>query len=662
MSQSPVLYELVIVFVAALAVHLVSHRLRVPSIIGFLLTGVLIGPYGLALVPDTERVEGFAELAVVLMLFVIGLEVSLAELRALGRAFFGGGGLQASVTATLASLIARACGAAWPVAIFVGLVITLSSTAIIVKLLGDRGELGAPHGRLSLGILLFQDLLIVPMLLIVPLLAGSSGLPLAAVLTGFVKGLGITALVFLLGRFLVPKILDLLGRTGIRELLLLAALAICLGSALLTHHLGLSMALGGFLSGVMLAESDLRHQIQSEIGPFRDVSGSIFFTSIGMLLSLSFVMAHLPAIVAATAAILIGKAAVIVIAARLLGFALRPALGAGFLLAQIGEFSFVLLGVARAEALVAADLYALLIAASVMTMLATPLFAALAAPLAARLGAASEPQPAGAEAEIRGHVVICGFGENGRRLARLLREGAIAYRIVEIDPATAKAARQAGEPVIFGDASRETLLRHGGIPAAAVAVISLSDPEAVPRTVSLCRRLNPKLHIVVRGHGADAIGELVHLGADEVVSEVLETSIELMRRVLDKLALPRHLIRSATRLLHEDNYRALRGATFGTELSQTMLDVLSAGTVETVALGAGHWASGMDIRQLDLRQQTGATILAVLRGERVHSHPSPDLRLAVADTLVLAGDHASMDAAIRLLEEERGEAGGLGAA
>lgn len=654
MPHSPLLTELVIVFFAALGVHLLSHRLRVPSVVGFLLTGVLIGPYGLRLIPDTRHVEGFAELAVVLMLFVIGLEISVAELRSFGRAFLGGGGLQSLATAVLASLIAHACGLAWPLAIFVGMVVTLSSTAIIVKSLDERDELATPKGRLSLGILLFQDLLIVPMLLVVPLLAGSSGVPLLAVVTGFGKGLGVTAIVFLVGRYALPKVLDLLGRTGIRELLLLAALAVCLGAAQLTHHLGLSMALGGFLAGVVLAESDLRHQIQAEIGPFRDVFNSIFFTSIGMLLSLSFVTANLVSILAVTAAIVVGKAVVILIAARLLGFGVRPAVGTALLLAQIGEFSFVLLRAGQAEALVPADLYALLIAASVMSMLVMPLVVAAAEPIARRLGARDDGGggEASGHASLTGHVVICGYGDSGRRLASLLRDGGIRYVVLEIDPTAVKAAKQAGEPLVVGDASRETLLQHAGIERAAVVVVALSDPTIIPRTVSLCRGLNAGLHIVVRSRGTESIVELTRLGADEVVSADFETSIELMRRVLRKLHLPRHLIRSAIGLLHQDNYRALRGATLGTELSETMLDVLSAGTVDTTAIGHDHWARGMSLSELGLRQRAGATIVAILRADEVHSHPSAESRIEAGDTLVLAGDHASLDASIRLLEDD----------
>jgi len=636
---------------AALLVIFLSYRLRVPSVVGFLLTGVFIGPYGLGLLSDTEHIEVFAELAVVLILFVIGLEVSVRELRELGRLFLGGGSLQAGATGLLATLLARSVGYAWPLAVFCGFVVTLSSTAIALKLLGDRREIHAPHGRLSLGILLFQDILIVPMLLVVPLLAGSGGNSPLQVLLVLGEGLGIVAGVFFLGRFLMPRVLGLLARTGVRELLLLAAVFACFGAALVTHHLGLSMALGGFLAGVVLAESDLRYLIRSEVGPFRDVFNAIFFTSIGMLLSLSFVAANPGTIAAATVGIIVLKALVVFAAAKLLGFPLRTATAAALTLCQIGEFSFVLLQAGRAEGLVPDALYSLLIAASVLTMLVTPLLSAAAVPLAQRLGRGGPVPDEGGEI-LSGHVVICGWGLNGRHVAGVLKEGGIRRLVVDLDPALVRLAKDSGEAhVLVGDAGRSEILSAAGIEGAAALVLTLSDPTATRQAIQAARALAPELPIIARGRRPQDITEMVALGADQVVTQDLEISVEITRRVLAALRLPPQLIRTATRLLHEDNYLALRSPGVSSGLSSTLLDVLAVGTAEVYPLRPGHWAVGLDLRGLDLRRVTRATILAVLRDDQVVAHPDPGRELREGDSLVLAGAHTDVAAALDYLEE-----------
>jgi len=650
-----ILSEIVIIFGAALVVIFVCNRIRLPAIVGYLLTGVLIGPHGLAFISDTQHVEVFAELAVVLILFVIGLEVSLKELKELGRFFLGGGSLQSTITGCLATFAARFLGAAWPLAIFCGFVVTLSSTAIVLKLLGDRREMKAPHGRLSLGILLFQDLLIVPMLLAVPLLAGSQGLPIGSVLLSLAEGLGVVVVVFLLGRYLLPPLLGLLARTGMHELLLLAAIFACLGGALVTHHLHLSMALGGFLAGVVLAESDLRYLIRAEVGPFRVVFNSLFFTSIGMLLSLPFVTQNIGAIVGVTSAILVAKALTVFLVARLLRLHLRTAITAALILCQIGEFSFVLLQVGRTEGLLDESLYAMLIAASVLTMLTTPLLLAGAGPLANfLLRGKTDLKPEKLES-MRGHVVICGWGLSGQHLASVLKEGRLRYRVVDIDPLASKKARSEGEEVLFGDAGRAEILTSAGVETAAAMVLTLPDPVAARQAVGAARSLNPELHIIARSESLEEVSELLSLGANEVVTQDLETSIEITRRVLKALRLPGHLVRTAARFLHANNYEALRGPGISTGLSKTVLDVLAAGTAEVYLLGPDHWARGLDLRGLDLRQVTRATILAVLRGDQVLAHPEASLLLKEGDTLVLAGSHMDVGAAMAYMDREKAQ-------
>lgn len=659
MPDSPVLFEIVLVFGAALAVIALSHRLHIPAVVGFLLTGVLIGPYGLELVPDTRHVEAFAELAVALMLFVIGLELSSVEVRRLGRFFVFGGALQAGMTTVIGVSAALFLGAGWPLALFCGFVLTLSSTAIVLKIYTDRREIEAPHGRLALGILLFQDILIVPMMLIVPVLAGGQGFSTLAVLGRLVEGMAVVTGVFLAGRYVVPGLLGILAQTGIRELLLLAALFACLGTALITHHLGLSMALGSFLAGVALADCDLRHQMQAQIAPLRDVFASIFFTSIGMLLSLSVFMANLGWILLATLAVLIAKAGVVWLVARILKFPSRPALLTSLGLCQIGEFAFVLLQAGKSAGILPADIYALFIATSVSTMLLTPLMMAGAPRLASWLsdqGPNSSSLPEATETTettdetLKNHVVICGWGLTGSLLSRILKQGDIRHCIVDLDAAVVKEASAKDESILFGDITSPEIQLKAGIDQAAVAVFAFSDRAALRQAVSLARSLNPKLHIIVRTKQIDTIAELSHLGANEVVTQDLETCIEIVRRVFGRLHLPRHLIRTAASYLHEDHYAALVTSRPFSSLSQTLLKAATSGTAETFLLPPDHRACGHSIRELDLRRVTGVTILAVLRGEEVVTTPKPDFLLQTDDTLVLVGDHAALDEAMRQLE------------
>jgi CPA2 family monovalent cation:H+ antiporter-2 len=469
----------------------------------------------------------------------------------------------------------------------------------------------------------------------------------------FLQGLVVMAAVLGLGRFVMPFVLGQIVRTRIRELFVLGSLFACLATGLLTEMAGLSMALGAFLAGVVLAASEYRHQVLSEIASFRDVFNSLFFISIGMLLSVPFAAARAGEIAALSGAILVGKAAIVFLVARVLRFPTRTAVIAALGLCQIGEFSFVLIRAGESQGLLPAELYSLLIAAAVVTMLATPALMAVAPRLAERLvrrvGGEAE---AGAEeaADAEGHVLIGGFGLNGRHLARVLEEGNIPYVVVDANGARVAEMQRAGKPVLYGDLTRVDILEAAGVERARIAVFALSDPAATRQAVLQARRLAPHLYIIVRGRQATEIDELVDCGADEVVAEELETSIEVVTRVLEHLRLPDNVVRNAARVLRVDQYRALRTPSQRTAISETMLEVLAAGAVQTVLLQSHHPLAGETIRDSELRGKTGATILAVLRGGKVLPNPDPDLRLEEGDTLVLVGSHAALEAALHRLE------------
>jgi CPA2 family monovalent cation:H+ antiporter-2 len=647
------LSESVTILVAAIAVLLVCNRIRIPSVVGFLLTGVLIGPSGLGLVSATERVEIFAEIGVVFLLFAIGLEFSLERLKQIRRFFFIGGSMQALLTTGLIALLMIVGGLSLPRSIFQGFLVTLSSTAIVLKLYSDRRELDAPHGKILIGILLLQDFLIVPMIVLTPVLAGNVAASAASIALRFAGSLAVVALVFAVARYLMPRLLHMMVRTRIREVLVLGALAVCLGMAMLTEALEFSLALGAFIAGIIISESEYSHQVVAEVTPFRDVFNSLFFISIGMLLELPFALSHPGSVLGLAGMILVVKAIAGGAAAAILGFPRRIVIIVALALAQIGEFSFVLLRVGQSQGLLDRDLYQTLIAASILTMAATPLLIGLAPRLGAAIGSwgkgAAREEPEILARKLRRHVIVVGFGVNGRNLSRVLQAASIPYIVVELDAESVRHGLADKQPMLYGDATRREILEHTAIETAEVVVFAISDLDAVRRAIPLARELNPDVHIIVRTRLVGEIEDLHRRGADEVIAEEFETSIEIFTRVLEHYHIPRNVIRAETRALRGEGYQMMRSPA-QTKLPQSFLDLLAAGTTEVFRLDEGHRAVGQTLRALDVRHLAGATIIAVVRGEKPWPNPDPDMRLEAGDHLVLVGSHAEIERAFELLE------------
>lgn len=656
MHQIPFLFDFVLILACSVAVVLVSHRVKVPAIVGFLLTGVLIGPSGLALVGRTEQVEVFAEIGVVALLFTIGLEFSLERLREIRRPFFVGGALQAALT--IGATVAIATGFGWPIgdAVFAGFLITLSSTAIVLRLYNDRQELESPHGRVAVGVLLFQDFLIVPMIFLTPILAGNVAASPGAILGRLAIGIAVIATVFVVARFVMPALLYQIVRTRIREVLILTTVVIALGLALLTETLGFSLALGAFVAGILLSESEYSHQVVSEVLPFRDVFNSLFFISIGMLLDLSFAGANLPLLAGVVVAILVMKGSILYAVVWLMTYPQRTAMSVALGLAQVGEFSFLLATVGRVNGLLDDSYYQILIAAAVVTMLVTPALSAAAPRLALRLPArlrrrdeGSRPEPAGTVKLLEGHVVIVGFGVSGRNVAGVLRQSGIPYLIVEIDGEAVRSARRNNEPIVYGDAARPEILEAARVGEAEVVVFNISDPVALRLAVAAARALNPRLYIVVRVRRVAEMAGLYRRGADEVIAEEFETSIEIFTRVLNRFGVAPNVIDAETRLLRGDKYRMLRSPATEHTFSDKLIHALAAGTTAVFFLETDSPACGRTIREVDLRRVTGASILAVVRDGVAQSNPGADFQLTADDSLVLVGSHGEVRAAFDLL-------------
>ena len=652
MELDSFLREVVVLLASAVVVVTASVRLRVPPIAALLVTGILIGPQGLALISRHEDVELFAEVGVALLLFAIGLEVSIERLASLRRAFLLGGGLQVGLTTAVVAASAVVLDVAWPRAVFLGWVVALSSTALVLRTLSARRETEAPHGQLALAILLFQDFLIVPMISLTPLMAGTPGFSTGGFLASSAVALVVLAGAFVLTRRLVPLLLNTLEGSGVREVLLLGSLALCLGMGWLTHSLGFSLALGSFLAGVVMSGSHYSHQVVADVAPFRDLFSGVFFISIGMLLDLEWVAARPVSVLLTAGAVVLLKILTAGVAALALRFPARTITLLALSLAQIGEFSFVLMEVGMANGVLAEDTFQLLLAAAVLTLLATPLVVAASRPVAERVGAlfGGDVGAEGDDAEsLRDHVVIVGYGEGGSLVARVLREAGIRYVVVDLSGAIVRAARVQDESILYGDATRREILEHAGVERANVVVFAISDPRDLHAGVRVARELAPAAQILVRTRRMRDIEGLRAAGADQVVAEEFETTIEVFTRVLQRYHVPRNVIRAQTRVLRGEGYRMLRSPRQEGGVSQAVIDALAAGTTDLYLLDSESGAAGQSLRELDLRRRSGATVIAVVRDGSSQLNPEPDLSLEAGDCLVLMGSHVEIDSAFDVL-------------
>ena len=577
------LADLLVVFAVTAVVVFLFGQARLPSVVGLLVSGVLVGPYGLSLVADVETVQLLAEIGVVVLLFTVGLEFSMSRLVVMLPLMARIGLPQIVGTTLLVTLATWWYLGTVAQAVFAGLLVAMSSTAIVLKLLADRGETGTPHGRIAVAVLLLQDLLVVVAMLAVPLLADAAGTqpgpaapaqaaahsaPLFAnPVAGIVAGLVVVAGVLVAGRRIVPVVLHEVVRQRTRELFLITIVLVCLGTAAITAQVGLSLALGAFLAGLSLAESEYGHQAFTEVLPFRDTLASLFFVSVGMLLDIRFLLANAPLVAATVVAIIIAKMLVTAVPAWLAGFPVRTSLLAGAGIAQVGEFSFVL-GSRGAEAgLLDAGDYQTFLAAAVVTMAATPVVTAtlpwLLDRFARTAGWARRLLEMPIEQEgpaLADHVVIAGFGLNGRNLAAALGEFGVPHVILELNPETVRRERLAGRDIRYGDCTRAAVLAHASLERARAYVIAISDPASTRRSVRIAREIAPAVRILVRTEHLAEVDELESLGADDVIPAEFETALALFDRVLGIYDVPEPTVDGLLAKMRLENYGVLRAA------------------------------------------------------------------------------------------------------
>jgi K+:H+ antiporter len=640
------LRDLVIIFALSIGILLLSHRLRLPSIVGLLLTGVIVGPHGFGLVHDIEIVESLAEVGIILLLFTIGIEFSLHTLLSLKRIVGIAGTLQVGLSMAVTYAVARLIGRSDGEAVLWGFLVALSSTAIVLKLLGERGETDSPHGRIAVGVLILQDLSVVPMMFLLPLLAGSTSSSTASLGWIIAKAVVTVAVVLVSARMVIPPLLHQVVRTRSRELFVLSIVVICFGTAWLTSLAGLSLALGAFVAGILISESDYGQQALADVLPLRDLFSSLFFVSVGMLLNVGFALHHAGTIGLIVTGLLLGKFVTGGMATLALRYPLRTAVLTGLALAQIGEFSFILARAGTASGLIGEETYQVFIAAAVITMLAAPFLLRVAPavadcaaqlPLAHWLADRPQLDGEGRGSSLKDHVIIVGFGVNGRNVVRALAAANIPYLVLEMNPETVRVERQKGTPIAYGDAAHEAVLRHVQIEAARVAVVAISDAAATRRVVELARRLNPGIYLIARTRYSQEVGPLSALGANEAIPEEFETSIEIFARVLQRYLVPREDIERQIAAIREDGYEMLRQLrplpiSFP-EIQQHLADL----EVETFRVTAEAPASGKTLAELRLREQVGVTVLAIQRDGETLTNPWGGTALRAGDLVIALG-------------------------
>lgn len=657
----PLLPDIIIILGLAIVVQLLTTRFRIPSIIGFLITGFIAGPYGLGLVTEIGQVEMLAEVGVILLLFTIGIEFSLSDLVKIRKIVLLGGGFQVFATIAAIWLIGRQFGFSDAFSLTLGILAATSSTAILLKSLQERNEINSNHGRNALGVLIFQDIIVVPLMLIIPFLAGGEGNIGTSLLMLLVKGVGIVVVALLAAKYIMPYVLFQVARSRSRELFIMSIVAICFIIAGATAELGLSLGLGAFLAGLVISESEYSHQAMAGVLPLKDLFTSIFFVSIGMLLDMAFVFANPILVLITTVSVLLVKALVVALMGLMLRQPIRTVITTAIILSQIGEFGFVLGSVAFAENLLSGEYYQLFLATAVITMMLTPVLLAFGPIIGKKLGSKLDAldfkrskgihDDEAEVAELRDHLIIVGYGVNGKNLARAARYGSIPYIILEMNPDTVKEERQNGEPIHFGDAAHEPVLEFVGVDRARVIVIAISDPIASRTITAIVKKRNPGIYLVVRTRLLSELNPLYRLGADEVIPEEFETSIEIFTRVLYKYLIPRQEIEKLTEDIRASRYEMLRAPKPRgkiTDLHRYFADV----EITTVSLPESSWMVGKTLTELNLRKEMGITLLATREEKAMNPNPPANYELKANSDLIVMGSCESVRDFLNVIQED----------
>ncbi len=655
-----VLKDIVIIFALSTFVNFIFTRIKVPAIIGYLITGVIAGPHLLRLISSPENVEVMAEIGVILLMFTIGLEFSLNHLLNIRKLVFLGGFMQLLLTATVTMLTARVFHFEWTEAIFVGFLTALSSTAVVLKLLQERSELTSHYGMTIVGILIFQDIVLIPLLLFTPILGGAAADVGHDLLILMLKTAGILVFIWAGTKWLMPRVLHLIAMTRSQELFLMSLLLICLAVAMLTNQLGMSLAFGAFLAGLMISDTEYSHSAFGNLVPFKDVFTSFFFVSIGMLLDLGFVADNPWLVIGAVILVVILKTFIAGMTAFALGHTFFGTVVVGLSLAQVGEFSFILAGVGLTHGIITSEHYQLFLAVAITSMALSPLLIQISKPLASLILRLPLPPfmvnglfplkqvdiP-----EISKHIVLIGKDSRAINLAAMIKSMGLPFTSIVFDTDRARREMEKGNLTVFGDATYEPVLRQAFVHTAELVVVSVGNLIMALSIVEHIRAMNKHAHVIVRTRHVTDIEELYRLGASQVIPEEFETAIDFFERILGKYLIPRMNIEQAIARTREDNYGIFRerGGVSGQSLLKDIPDI----EIAAVKVGEKSLFAGKTIAQTAMRKTAGVTIVAINHAGKTAANPEPSAVIYGNDIVYLLGKPEMIALASNILSEPR---------
>jgi CPA2 family monovalent cation:H+ antiporter-2 len=644
--EIPFLNQIVVILGLSILVIYLFQRMNLPAILGFLATGMIFGPHAIGLARAGDEIAVLSEIGVILLLFIIGLEFSIKSLINIKKIVLLGGFLQVILTIMVTTGVGIILGLDANTAVFMGFLFSLSSTAIVLKMIQEKGLMKAPHGRIALGILIFQDIIVVPMMLLTPILSGNGGNVVFELLFLVFKFAIVILAVYFMARYVVPRLLHEIARTRSRELFLITIIVICFAVAYFTSLMGLSLALGAFMAGLCISESEYSHQATGLIIPFREIFTSFFFVSIGMLFDLGFLIDHFFIILGFTVGVFLLKFTVLVVATKALRYPLSTGLLVGFSMFQVGEFAFILATVGISNGLITDELYQYFLAISIITMAATPFTISYAERFTGKMMASPfgklelsklSEQPAYAEdyfESLKNHLIIIGYGINGRNTARTARKAGIPYVVIDMNADAVREARKNGEPIMFGDASNDHILEQVHVHKARVAVVAISNHDATIAIVSNIRLTCKTVHVIARCSTLAQSEELLHAGASESVSEKFETSVEVFARTLNQFLVSTEDIDKYITIVRDDSYRGVHS-----NFHVYKRDAIPINEMHTVSLllGSSCPFSDQHLCEAPLLGENRVRVLGIFRNQRYLTKLDGDTMMEAGDQVVLIG-------------------------
>lgn len=655
----PLFQDILILLGFSVVIVFVLQRLKLPSIIGFLLTGVIIGPYGLSLIKAVEEVEILSEIGVILLLFVIGMELSIKQLASIRKTVFVGGFLQVGLIVGVAALVYNFLGNSWSESVFVGFLFSLSSTAIVLKTLQDRQEISESHARNALAILIFQDIIVVPMMLITPMMAGEGGDLGMSILMLILKSALVVVITYISARYIVPKLMHAVAKTNSKELFLLVTITLCFAIAFLTSELGLSLALGAFIAGLIVSESEYSHQATSIILPFRELFTSFFFVSIGMLLDLNFFINNVLIILLIVLIVLVVKSLITTIAVIILKYPTKTAILTGLALFQVGEFAFVLSKIGISYNLLTPETNQYFLSVSIVSMILTPFIIIFSGTIAdkvlgvkRKLGIKRDIDSSTFEDhvdnDLENHLVIIGYGINGSNLAKAATFSSIPFIVIDMNAEIVKREKAKGLPIIFGDATEDHILETVHLNRARAAVIAISGNHATQTILKNIRSISDSLYLVVRTRYVAETSELLALGADDVIPEEFETSIQIFEHILHNFLVPEGDIHNFVDKVRSDNYQLFKSDLKRPKTYRTS-EVADFNITSLRMRSDSNKFIGRPLKELDLRAIYGINILAIKRKDNLLESIKPDEVIKQGDIIYIQGDQSRVEEFYKLI-------------